>query len=95
MGEKYSPEGVNNLAPTQSRTFLADVMGISKILHILVSGVSAQRGYPTTLLCSHTQMHIHFRISCTCTQVTHANEKSHTIYNLKLSTIIFILLGLV
>lgn len=42
--EIHLPVGGNNLPSTQ--TFQANVMGISKILHILVSGVHTHRDTP-------------------------------------------------
>lgn len=39
MGEKHIFQREKITASTQTQTFLADVMGISKILDILVSGV--------------------------------------------------------
>lgn len=39
MGEKHIFKREKKPASTQTQTFLADVMGISKILDILVSGV--------------------------------------------------------
>lgn len=39
-------QGGNNLASAKTQTFLVDVMGISRILHILFSGMHVHRETP-------------------------------------------------